>query len=54
MKILAVILTIISLNSCNTCIGLYRDTKQGVNWTRDKMQGADGGSEGGSSNAPVY
>jgi predicted small secreted protein len=54
MKIFAVILTVLALNSCNTCIGLFRDTKQGFNWTRDKIHGSGGGSPGDPSGAPVY
>lgn len=53
MKIFAVIVTALMLNSCNTCIGLFRDTKQGYNWTRDKIQGT-GSSQGDASGAPVY
>jgi predicted small secreted protein len=38
-KLLIVIATALALNSCNTTIGLYRDTKAGVIWTKDKIQG---------------
>lgn len=43
MKYLVVIATVLALNSCNTSIGIYRDTKQAVSWTKAKVQG--GGSE---------
>ncbi len=41
------------LNSCNTTIGLYRDTKQGFIWTKDKIQGASQSSDS-ADDAPVY
>lgn len=51
MKLLIVIVTALSLNSCNTLIGVGRDTKQGYIWTKGKIQGT-GRQE--SSGAPVY
>jgi predicted small secreted protein len=33
MKLLVVIAVALALNSCNTCIGIGRDTVQGYNWT---------------------
>ncbi len=41
-KLLIVIVTALALNACNTSIGLYRDTKAGVIWTKNKIQGNDG------------
>jgi predicted small secreted protein len=41
------------LNSCNTTIGLYRDTKQGFIWTKNKIQGASQSPES-TDDAPVY
>jgi len=41
MKILIVIAAALALNSCNTCIGIGRDTKQGYNWTKSKIQGTN-------------
>ena len=38
-KLLIVIATALALNSCNTTIGLYRDTTAGVIWTIDKIKG---------------
>ncbi len=46
MKYLVVILALFSLNSCNTLIGIGRDTKQGFLWTKDKIQGTGGGGGG--------
>ena len=51
LLVLAVLLT---LNSCNTCIGIGRDTKQAYLWTRDKIQGTGSNNSGGGSGAPVY
>ena len=53
MKILIVIAAALALNSCNTCIGIGRDTQQGYEWTKAKMQGS-GSSQPDSSGAPVY
>jgi hypothetical protein len=36
---------------------MYRDTKQAVIWTKDKIQGSGGGGGGGDdaySDAPIY
>lgn len=56
MKFLILIVAALALNSCNTFIGIGRDTKQGYQWTKSKFQGSGGG--GGSyddaSGAPVY
>ena len=55
MKMLLVIVAALALNSCNTLIGLGRDTKQGYQWTKSKFQGnGGGGSEPDTSGAPVY
>lgn len=58
MKFLIVLGALLSLNSCNTLIGMGRDTKQGYQWTKAKIQNS---SSGGGSNdsydpsgAPVY
>jgi hypothetical protein len=56
MRFLIVIALSASLVSCNTTIGLYRDTKAAVLWTKGKFQGG-GGSGGGYDEeygAPVY
>jgi predicted small secreted protein len=57
MKLLIVIVVALTLNSCNTAIGIGRDTKQGYQWTKSKIQGQGGGGGGDSyddSGAPVY
>lgn len=53
MKLLFVVAAALILNSCNTCIGIFRDTKQGYNWTKNKIQGS-GGGQPDQSGAPVY
>jgi predicted small secreted protein len=54
MKFALLALALLSLNSCNTIIGMYRDTKQAVIWTKDKIQGSGGGGGDAYSDAPVY
>lgn len=60
MKNLLLAALLFSLNSCNTTIGIYRDTKQAFNWTKNKIQGAGGGGGGAdvpyedNGGAPVY
>lgn len=66
MKYFIVLAGLIALNSCNTLIGIGRDTKQGYLWTKEKIQNAGnkGGGNGGNNNgagnsgtnsgAPVY
>ncbi len=53
MKFLIVIVSLFALNSCNTLIGLGRDTKLGYQWTKSKMQ-RDGDVLPDQSGAPVY
>lgn len=53
MKYLIVIAAVCALNSCNTLIGIGRDTKQGYNWTKDKIQGTNSSSSN-THGAPVY
>lgn len=55
MKYLILLSFVISLASCNTTIGLYRDTKAGVIWTKNKIQQSRNGGGGGYEyGAPVY
>ena len=58
MKLLIILVAALALNSCNTMIGIGRDTKQGYQWTKGKIQGSGGGGggSGGDENygAPVY
>jgi hypothetical protein len=45
----------LAFSSCNTSIGIYRDAKQGVIWTQQKIQGT--GNSSGSADpygAPTY
>jgi predicted small secreted protein len=51
MKLLVVMAVALALNSCNTCIGLGRDTVQGYKWTKSKIQGTQSDDSAG---APVY
>ena len=53
MKAIALSLICLSLASCNTAIGMYRDAKQGVIWTKNKIQGNSGGSSD-PYGAPTY
>ena len=53
MKLLIIIAAGLALNSCNTLIGVGRDTKQGYLWTKGKIQGSSNSSQG-SYGAPVY
>lgn len=56
MKLLIVIVAALALNSCNTFIGIGRDTKQGYQWTKSKIQGQGGGGSEtyDDSSAPGY
>ena len=56
MKLLFVIVAAFALNSCNTMIGLGRDTKQGYLWTKSKIQGIGDHNDNqpDTSGAPVY
>ena len=51
MKFLLVIAALLSLTSCNTLIGVGRDTKEGYLWTKKKIQGEEIVEQ---ANAPVY
>ena len=53
MKYLIVLAAVVALNSCNTLIGVGRDTKQGYYWTKDKLQGTNSSSSN-TQGAPVY
>jgi hypothetical protein len=52
MKTICVIVAVLALNSCNTLIGVGRDTKQGFIWSKNKIQGNSGYSD--AYDAPVY
>jgi predicted small secreted protein len=57
MKFLVLLAFVISLASCNTSIGIWRDAKATYNWSQRKIQESQNG--GGSAEeydqgAPVY
>lgn len=62
MKTIVFAMCLLMLNSCNTLIGMGRDTKEGFYWCNNKIQnmrqngGGSGGSDdtGGTDGAPVY
>jgi predicted small secreted protein len=54
MKLIAVVAAALVLNSCNTLIGIGRDTKAGYYWTKGKIQGSGQQQESGDYGAPVY
>jgi predicted small secreted protein len=54
MNYLIVLAALLALNSCNTCIGIGRDTKQAYLWTKEKIQGTGSNTSGDASGAPVY
>lgn len=54
MKIILLAVVTFSLVSCNTTIGIWRDTKAGFNWTKQKIQGSGGGGQDYEYGAPVY
>ena len=54
MKYFVVLAALLALNSCNTCIGIGRDTEQAYLWTKGKIQGAGSNNGGEDGGAPVY
>jgi len=55
MKKLILLCAVFALVSCNTSIGVWRDTKAGFNWTKDKIQNSgSGGQQEYEYGAPVY
>ncbi len=55
MKIALVAAVVVCLTSCNTMIGLGRDTKEGYYWTKTKIQESrQGGGHQDDYGAPVY
>ncbi len=56
MKCLILCAAVLMLNSCNTTIGLYRDTKAVFLWSKGKIQGGGDGGGGVEEEygAPVY
>ncbi len=52
-------LAILLLSSCNTAIGLWRDGKEGFQWSKQKIQESQSGDSAGeyedyNDGAPVY
>jgi predicted small secreted protein len=58
MKVLLLLMVVFSLVSCNTTIGVWRDTKAVFKWTANKISGSDDGGGGDEYDteygAPVY
>jgi outer membrane protein assembly factor BamE (lipoprotein component of BamABCDE complex) len=58
MKVLVLLCMVMGLSSCNTSIGIYRDTKAGFLWTKERIQGMSSGGGGGEVQeeygAPIY
>lgn len=58
MKFAILLIAVITLNSCNTSIGIWRDTKHAYSWTKQKIQdskqGGGGDDSGDEYGAPVY
>jgi predicted small secreted protein len=54
MKWILLIATVVSLTSCNTMIGVWRDTKAGFNWSKEKIQNSGNGGSQQEYGAPVY
>jgi len=59
MKIFFVLAAIGTLVSCNTSIGMWRDTKATYEWSKRKIEESNNGGAGGSEQqyeygAPVY
>ena len=60
MKFLILLAAVFALNSCNTSIGVYRDTKAAFLWTKEKIQSSSASSNSSTSRsnntggAPVY
>jgi len=53
MRLLTALAFVFALNSCNTFIGLGRDTEHAYHWTKNKIQGGGSGGGGGDV-APTY
>lgn len=55
MKILLFLTIVFSSVSCNTSIGIWRDTKATYNWSKNKIQQSQsGGGQDYEYGAPVY
>jgi predicted small secreted protein len=54
VKFVFLCIAALSMTSCNTTIGVWRDTKAGFSWTKQKIQGSGGGGQDYEYGAPVY
>lgn len=57
MKYLILSISVLAMVSCNTSIGVWRDTKVGYNWTKERIQGAGSASSDEMEyeyGAPIY
>ena len=54
MKYCIALVALLALTSCNTLIGMGRDTKQCYVWTKGKIQGSGANNGGPDSGTPVY
>lgn len=55
MKHVMIFLSALALVSCNTSIGVWRDTKVGYEWTKEKIQNSgNSGQQDYDYGAPVY
>jgi hypothetical protein len=54
MKYVLLLVAVLSLNGCNTLIGLGRDTRDGFFWCNDKIHDWHHQQEPNQDVAPVY
>lgn len=56
MQVILLLIGLFSLVSCNTSIGVWRDTKAAYNWTANKISESRNGGGGYDTEygAPVY
>ena len=54
MKYLSLVAAVFALNSCNTTIGIYRDTKQAFLWTKEKIQNCRSGHGSDDASGDAY
>jgi len=53
LRMIVMLVGVLSLESCNTMIGMGRDVKEGYQWTAEKVRG-DGASSENDYGAPIY
>jgi len=54
MKFALLLAVVISMVSCNTSIGMWRDTKATYNWSKRKIQESNNGGGGADSSGQEY